>query len=64
MAKLKFPELIHVAWEDGGDDEWFLTTHQEGVETIDVGQRCAIYKLVEEGTVHGPKTFVPKNQRQ
>ncbi len=60
----RFPSLVHVFLEDNGDDTEFLRAAERGVEEIEVGKRCAIYKLVEEGTVQGPKTFVPNVKRR
>jgi len=61
----KFPRIVHMAYEpdqDGRDD--YLATYSDGVATIDAGRRCAIYKLVDEGIVRGPKSFVSSSKRR
>lgn len=60
MAKSKskqFPELVHLAYIDAGTEDEFLDVRTDGVFSLEPGQRCAIYKLVDEGKVHGPKSF-------
>ncbi len=64
MAK-KFPVLVHLAYEpntDGDDD--YLVVHADGVASMEPGQRCAIYKRIDEGAVRGPKSFISKKARR
>lgn len=56
----KFPNLIHVGFDDVlNDDTPYLLVYEEGITTMEPGQRVAIYQLVEEGIVKGPKSFEP-----
>ena len=57
----KFPLIVYLAYDPksgGGDDYLYVVT--DGIDDLEPGQRCAIYKRVDEGTVHGPKSFIPK----
>lgn len=61
----KFPPIVHLAFEpnaDGEDD--YLAVYTDGVSNMEPGQRCAIYKRVEEGTVRGPKSFIAKRKKR
>lgn len=64
MSTKKFPLLVHLAYEsdtDGNDD--YLCVYTDGVYSMEPSQRCAIYKLVDEGYVRGPKAFVSKQRK-
>lgn len=64
MSK-KFPEIIHVAYEpDANDEDDYLCVFEDGVASLESGQRCAIYKRVDEGYVRGPKSFVSKAKKR
>jgi hypothetical protein len=55
----KFPVLVHLAYvptTDGEDD--YLCVYTDGVFSMEPGQRCAIYKRIDEGIVRGPKSFI------
>ena len=57
----KFPPIVHLAYEPNADgDEDYLCVYTDGVQSLESGQRCAIYKRVEEGSVRGPKSFISK----
>jgi hypothetical protein len=64
MSQKKFPAIVHVAYEpnaDGEDD--YLCVYTDGVVSMEPGQRCAIYKRVDEGAVRGPKSFISKKRK-
>ncbi len=58
----KFPKLIHVTVDsDDGREQW-LQINEGGVfGAAEVGERrpCAIYQLVEVGTVTAEPKYVP-----
>jgi len=60
MAKVKFPNLLHVTREKPSNEESYLLTHESGVldthfdETMD----CAVYKLISVGRVEVLRRFV------
>ena len=62
MSKQKtFPAVVHVAYEpdsDGEDD--YLCVYTDDISSLEAGQRCAIYKCVDEGVVRGPESFISK----
>lgn len=61
----KFPALIHIGFEpdrDGNED--YAVIYSDGVSDMEAGQRVAIYKLVDEGIVRGPKSFVSKKRKR
>lgn len=61
MKNKRFPEIVHLAFEpdrDGEDD--YLCVYTDGVSSLEPGQRCAIYKRIDEGSVRGPKSFISK----
>ncbi len=61
----KFPRLIHVSYEeDQNGEEDYLCCFTNGVDDLDPGARCAIYQLVEEGVIRGPKSFVSKRSHR
>jgi hypothetical protein len=63
MAKMKFPNTIHVRIEDGGCDEDFLIVEEEGVMTINESKTpIAIYKLVSVGIVEVGRRYVEKRR--
>lgn len=60
----KFPPLIHVKIEELQNDPDYLAVLDDGVFGVDKpGERVAIYKLVEVGTVQITKRFVKRGQR-
>jgi hypothetical protein len=64
---MKFPNLIHITF-DGDDKDAFLVAHETGVHTAAaIGESipCALYKLVEVGTVIAPPSYVaPKPKKR
>lgn len=63
--KKMFPELLHVGFEeeDGEPRGGFNVVWSDGVQSVEAGERIAIYKRVEVGTVVGPKSFVSDKKR-
>jgi hypothetical protein len=60
-----FPKLIHVVYEDNGDDTTFLSVEEYGVSGVDEsGRKIAVYQKVSEGVVHIEKTFVEKKGKR
>lgn len=54
----KFPPMIHVKIEELPNDPAYLAVLDDGVFGVDTdGERVAIYKLVEVGTVRITKKF-------
>lgn len=62
MAKLKFPEIIHVGREGDDDDpNQFLAIYTDGVASLDRnGQEVAIYRRIKIGSIAIAKRFVEK----
>jgi NADH:ubiquinone oxidoreductase subunit len=61
----KFPQIVHMAFEENADGEDdYLAVYTDGIDSLEPGQRCAIYKRIEEGTVRGPKSFVSKKRNR
>lgn len=57
----KFPPLVHLAYEPNArGEEDYLAVYTDGVQSMEPGQRCAIYKRVDIGAVCGPKSFISK----
>lgn len=63
---MKFPKTIHVTVDDDGrGDEW-LQIHDGVREAAEAGERvpCALYQLVEVGTVEAPPRYVPPKSKR
>jgi hypothetical protein len=64
MKSKAFPQVVHLAYElnsDGDDD--YLCVFTDGVQSLEPGQRVAIYKRVDQGVVRGPKSFISQRER-